>query len=159
MTKLPDWLAAYEKTGETAQTSNNVIFELYKLDIPQGETVTIGGNEESYSVVNYTVFAADKAAAVTTTVPETTAPPVTTATEPDAPAGLIGDANDNGTVDLSDAVAILQYVALPAKYGLSEQGKINADCYAPGDGITGMDALAIQMLDAEVVKKLPVIPE
>lgn len=159
MTKLPDWLAAYEKTGETAQTSNDVTFELYKLDIPQGETVTIGGNEESYSVVNYTVFAADKAAAVTTTVPETTAPPVTTAAEPDAPAGLIGDANENGTVDLSDAVAILQYVALPAKYGLSEQGKINADCYAPGDGITGMDALAIQMLDAEVVKKLPVIPE
>ncbi|MBQ8960276.1 MAG: carbohydrate-binding protein [Ruminococcus sp.] len=170
MPKVPEWLSSYEPTEETALASNDLTFLLYKLDVAQGQTVTIGGNEEAYSVVNYTVFAADQKAAVTTTVPETTAPPVTTTapepteppvtTEPDTPVSdLVGDANVNGVVDLTDAVAILQYVALPAKYGLTEQGKINADCCDTGDGISGKDALAIQMLDAGLVESLPIYSE
>lgn len=63
---------------------------------------------------------------------------------------LRGDANCNGKVDLSDAVAVLQYVALPAKYPLSEQGLKNAECDLV-DGINGMDALQIQMHDAGLI--------
>lgn len=69
---------------------------------------------------------------------------------------LVGDANCDGSVSLSDALLILQYVANATKYPLSEQGKINADAYGGNDGITAKDALAIQMLDAKMVDSLPV---
>ncbi|MBQ8121977.1 MAG: glycoside hydrolase family 11 protein, partial [Ruminococcus sp.] len=65
-----------------------------------------------------------------------------------------GDANCNGEVTLNDAVAILQYVALPAKYPLSELGMIQADVDGKS-GISGMDALSIQKYDAKLIKKLP----
>ena len=69
-----------------------------------------------------------------------------------------GDATCDGKVDLNDAVAILQYVALPKKYPLTEQGEINADVFDNGSGITGKDALVIQMIDAKLltVDALPV---
>ncbi len=71
------------------------------------------------------------------------------------PASYIwGDANCNGEVTLNDAVAILQYVALPAKYPLSELGMIQADVDGKV-GISGMDALSIQKYDAKLIKKLP----
>ncbi|MBP3250944.1 MAG: Ig-like domain-containing protein [Ruminococcus sp.] len=73
------------------------------------------------------------------------------------PKTVYGDATEDGTVNLNDAVAILQFVALRQKYPLTEQGQRNADCYNPGDGISGKDALAIQMLDAKVIKTLPLI--
>ena len=69
-----------------------------------------------------------------------------------------GDATCDGKVDLNDAVAILQYVALPKKYPLTELGEINADVFDNGSGITGKDALVIQMIDAKLltVDALPV---
>ena len=53
-----------------------------------------------------------------------------------------GDANCDGNVDMSDAVLIMQTIANPSKYKLTEEGKANADM--DGDGITNADALAIQ---------------
>ena len=73
------------------------------------------------------------------------------------PKTVYGDATEDGTVNLNDAVAILQFVALRQKYPLTEQGQRNADCHNRGDGISGKDALAIQMLDAKVIKTLPLI--
>ena len=67
-----------------------------------------------------------------------------------------GDANTDGKVSVADAVAILQYIANKDKYELKGQGLDNADCYNPGDGITAMDALAIQKYDAKVITALPV---
>ncbi|MCR4639902.1 hypothetical protein [Ruminococcus sp.] len=63
---------------------------------------------------------------------------------------LLGDANCDGQVDLSDAVMIMQALANPNKYGidgtaehhLTEQGKLNGDM--DGDGLTVGDAQAIQ---------------
>ncbi|MBQ8123143.1 MAG: hypothetical protein IJ170_07520, partial [Ruminococcus sp.] len=48
--------------------------------------------------------------------------------------------------------------ALPKKYPLTEQGEINADVFDNGSGITGKDALVIQMIDAKLltVDALPV---
>jgi hypothetical protein len=65
---------------------------------------------------------------------------------------LAGDANMDGTVDLSDAVMIMQALANPNKYGidgtadhhLTEQGKTNGDMN--GDGLTVGDAQAIQRI-------------
>ena len=67
---------------------------------------------------------------------------------------LWGDANEDKKVDLQDAVAILQYVALANKYPLGAQGLKNADVVDNGtSGVNAQDALAIQMADAKLIDK------
>ena len=96
-----------------------------------------------------------------TTAPPTE-PPTDVTTVPPTEPGLTpdwGDANIDGKVDLNDAVAILQYAALPAKYGLTDQGLVNADIVDNGEsGANGVDALAIQMIDAKLLtrEELPI---
>ena len=68
---------------------------------------------------------------------------------------LAGDANLDGKVSISDAVAILQHLANSTKYPLDETAKKNADVYNRGDGVTGNDAASIQRYDAGVVTALP----
>lgn len=66
--------------------------------------------------------------------------------------GIKGDANCDGTVNMSDAVLIMQSTANPNKYGLygtdethiTEKGMRNAD--VNGNGVTNSDALEIQRL-------------
>lgn len=70
------------------------------------------------------------------------------------PAVMYGDANEDGKITVSDAVAILQYIANNAKYPLTEQGAVNADCDGE-NGITGSDAIAVQKRDAGIVDSLP----
>lgn len=75
-----------------------------------------------------------------------------------------GDANCDGEVSLPDAVLIMQAIGNPDKYGLNgsdpsaitEQGMLNADCNLPGDGITNLDALAIQKFCINLIPELPV---
>ena len=55
-----------------------------------------------------------------------------------------GDANTDSTVDISDAVLIMQTNSNPAKYQLTDEGRFNADVYSTGDGITPKDAQEIQ---------------
>ena len=67
------------------------------------------------------------------------------------PSTLKGDANGDGSVDMADAVLIMQALANPDKYGengtaqkhLTEQGRVNADI--DGDGLTVGDAYMIQI--------------
>lgn len=85
---------------------------------------------------------------------------ITVPTEPTDPTvpedGVVyGDANDDGTITIADATAILQAIGNPDKYGLSEQGAKNADCCNVGDGITGLDALSVQRFEAEIIDSLP----
>ena len=76
---------------------------------------------------------------------------------------LPGDANMDKTIDLSDAVLIMQSLANPDKYGLSgsnknhitEQGAINADVEG-GNGLTVYDALTIQRFLLNLVISLPI---
>ncbi|MBR6069684.1 MAG: cellulase family glycosylhydrolase [Ruminococcus sp.] len=100
----------------------------------------------------------------TTTTTNTTTTTVivsssSTASEPDINSDVLyGDANLDTKVSVADAVAILQFIANGDKFKLSDEARMNADCYAPGDGITAMDALAIQQLDAKILGGLPVNP-
>ena len=55
-----------------------------------------------------------------------------------------GDANCDGEYTIADSTAILQSLGNPDKYGLSFQGKYNADIHNVGDGITPSDALEVQ---------------
>ncbi len=88
-----------------------------------------------------------------TTQPTTS--PVDPTTKPNTDDILWGDANCDEKVDLQDAVAILQAVALPAKYPLTEKGERQADIDGVA-GVNGLDALVIQKYDAKLVTKLPI---
>ncbi|MDE6035748.1 MAG: hypothetical protein K2G36_07560 [Ruminococcus sp.] len=57
---------------------------------------------------------------------------------------LLGDADEDGSVSLSDAVLIMQSLSNPDGFQLTPQGIANADIYNTGDGVTAMDALRIQ---------------
>ena len=70
-------------------------------------------------------------------------------------ATLWGDANCDETVNLADAVLVMQVKANPSKYELSEQGAANADVYKTGDGVTNGDALSIQKYMLGLVAVLP----
>lgn len=66
---------------------------------------------------------------------------------------LYGDANCDGIVNIADAVIIMQSLSNADKYNISEEGQKNADVISVGDGITNKDALAIQMLEAKLLKQ------
>ncbi len=88
-----------------------------------------------------------------TTEPTTDKPETTTGS---VKVTLMGDANEDGAVDLADATAIIQHIGNEDKYGLSAQGLANAEC--TGDGkVTGADAMAIQKLEAKQITKLPYV--
>ena len=59
---------------------------------------------------------------------------------------ITGDADCDGKVNINDAVFVMQSIANPDKYQLSEQGKANADI--DGNGITLSDAVTIQEMAA-----------
>ncbi len=98
--------------------------------------------------------------ATTTTTRATT---TTTASNKELDAKLLGDANCDNQVDLSDVVLIMQALANPNKYGLNgsdrthmtEQGQANADVHKRGNGVTSNDALAIQLKLLNVISSLP----
>ncbi|MDE6502255.1 MAG: dockerin type I repeat-containing protein [Ruminococcus sp.] len=60
---------------------------------------------------------------------------------------LLGDANEDGVVNISDAVLIMQSISNPTEYQLSIQGMANADV-VDNDGVTLLDALRIQEMSA-----------
>ena len=94
----------------------------------------------------------------TTTTTDTTSDSTTTttvSTSSDAEEVIYGDANEDKSVDLSDAVLIMQSLANPSKFKLTDHGKKNADCSGNGDGITNSDALSIQKYLLKIIDKLP----
>lgn len=66
-----------------------------------------------------------------------------------------GDSNCDGSVNLADAVIIMQYLANPVKYGIADQGLINADVNRTGDGVTSGDAFTIQQYVLGIIDSLP----
>lgn len=80
--------------------------------------------------------------------PETT---VTETTESDTI--NFGDANLDGKVTIADATAIIQSLGNSDEYALSRQGEINADVVDNGDGVTGVDANAIQAIEAGFISQ------
>ena len=56
---VPDWLGDWEKTSVYFASSNDVVFELYKKNVKEGENVILGSNGQSAYCVNYIVLAID----------------------------------------------------------------------------------------------------
>lgn len=63
---------------------------------------------------------------------------------------VYGDADCNGEVGINDVVLIMQSIANPDKYSLTDEGKVNADV-VDGDGVTNTDALAIQFVESRTI--------
>ncbi len=129
--------AGYEKMGKYWA---GVIDEYLKTSKPSTTTAT--------------------AAATSTTTTTATAAPATTTTvdfkaELESKVTMWGDANNDGTIDMSDVVAIMQSLANPNKYKLGDAGIYNADVYEAGSGVTSNDALAIQKYLLGLIKTLP----
>ncbi len=78
-------------------------------------------------------------------------------------AGLAGDANCDNDVSLADAVLIMQSLANPNQFGengsdqahITREGIQNGDVNMRGNGITNLDALAIQKYRLDVIHQLP----
>ena len=155
---VPEWLSSWEKTGLTADSSNDVRFDLYKKHFSSGDNVLLGTNGMTGYVINYTVFAVKAAAPVTTTTTVTTTETTTETTTTTAPPVqniVWGDANCDGRVTLADSLAILQFIANEDKYPLTDQGIKNADVYNSGDGITANDSFSVQKFDCGAISTLP----
>lgn len=65
-----------------------------------------------------------------------------------------GDTNEDGEVNLADAVLIMQSLANPNKYKITKQGKINGDVDENGDGITPNDSFKIQQFVLGIILTL-----
>lgn len=130
----------------------------------EGSNINGGsGTSKGNSQPSVTNPPASSTTTTTVTTTTTTKPAETTTTitsqvvdGPGTEDVLYGDANCDGTVDVSDAVIIMQSISNPSKYKLTEQGKANGDCSNTGDGITNADALAIQKYKLQLIDKLPV---
>ena len=108
-----------------------------------------GDNQKWY------VETAEQSDVSTTSEPTTNGPePVSQSQLPEPT--LLGDATLDGYVTLSDALLIIQHCANAAKYPMNEQALSNADVFNRGDGISPMDALAIQKFDANIITSFPV---
>ena len=94
---------------------------------------------------------------VTTTAPVTTVPATTQDPKAvlDSKVTKWGDANGDDNIDMGDAVIIMQSLANPNKYQLTEKGKFNGDVYEAGGGITTNDAVAIQKFLLGLLKSFP----
>nr|AEV59412.1 scaffoldin C [Ruminococcus flavefaciens] len=87
---------------------------------------------------------------------------VVTTTEKPTEKIVRGDVNCDSTVDMGDAVLIMQSLANPNKYGLNgsdskhitEQGKLNGDVDEEVKGLTSNDALKIQKYLLKLISEL-----
>ena len=129
--KIPDWQASF---------AWNISFVESALNTP-GPLPPITTTSTSTSTTTTT----------TTTSTTSAVPPVTTSTQEIVPTKK-GDTNCDDTVELADAILIMQSLANPNKYGvggsdahaLTEQGRANADVDKSVKGLTSGDALRIQ---------------
>ena len=140
-----------DTTTESSTTTANDTTTVATTTNPVTTTVEMGNTTTSTTTATTAAEATVSTASENTTTTSETTQTTTEAVEPP----LLGDANLDGHISISDAVAILQYIANKDKFPLSAEAADNADVYNRGDGITAGDALSIQKLDAGILTELP----
>ncbi|WP_028517111.1 cellulase family glycosylhydrolase [Ruminococcus flavefaciens] len=121
----------------------------YKVGAAQ-QTTTTTTSTTTTTTTTTTVTSTTTTTSATTTVTETT-----TVSTPNTKSTGNGDANQDGEVDMSDVVLIMQSLANPNKYQLSDAAAKAADVYG-NDGVTVKDAQVIQLFLLHKVNSLPV---
>ncbi len=157
LTTVPAWAAGFTQTDMTCTSSNDVVFNMYALEMTAGETVTLGAQGQSASVVGYMAMMVKSAevtttTSVSTTMPTTSSTTTTTTTVPSA--SRVGDVNCDGYVKIDDVILLNRFIAEDTTATVTAQGVVNAEC----NGVTGInsdDATAILMLLAGLVNSLP----
>ncbi len=169
--KTPDWLGDFTRLSETASNSFDVTFALYKKALRAGDAVTLGNNNMNGNCVNYAVMLTGAPVVTTTTTTTTTTVTTTSATTsvsettistsestsqisdtettsaetettlPDN-ASLRGDVNDDGAVDVKDAVLLARYVGGDTQASVNERGLRNAEL----DGKAGIGPMDLTTL-------------
>ena len=135
-----------------------------------GTPVVVEPGTTPITTTSVTTTAAPKTTTVTTTKSETvssfrtetttaagstTTTPAATGDTTSPASGLAGDVNEDGAVDMSDAVAIMRWYANKQDFPLSENG-IKLGDVVGHDGLTNADALMIQRKEAGIIDTLPV---
>lgn len=87
----------------------------------------------------------------TTQTTTTTTTTITTSSSTNTTNVVWGDANDDGVLNISDAVMIMQALSNADEYKLSETAINSADISNHGDGITNSDALVIQQVISNMI--------
>ena len=157
--------AEYDKiTGgkKPAEVSEPVKETTATTEATTTTTETTTTTTESTTTATETTTVASTSETVTTTTETTTVTTeITTVTSTELKEIVWGDANCDGSVDLSDSVLIMQSLANPDKYsvgkpdGITAQGALNGDVYENGTGITSSDALSIQKFKLNLITELP----
>ena len=111
--------------------------------IQVGDAVTTATTTSSATTTTTTTTATASGSA-TSTSKSTSSTTTTTATSKPG-TKLYGDTNCDGVVKINDVVLLNKYLNDNKSYAITEQGKINADCYNPKDGkeLTAEDSDAI----------------
>ena len=121
-----------------------------RTTIAGGNTVTTT-TTTTVTTTSETTTTTSETTTSTTTSTDTNTTTTTTVTG-ELPVTLAGDANNDGQVDMGDAVLIMQCLANPNKFDvngtdehhITVQGKVNADVDKESEGLTTNDALCIQ---------------
>ncbi|MBQ8920754.1 MAG: pectate lyase [Oscillospiraceae bacterium] len=145
----PDWLSGWTERDIWLTSSNTVSYLVYEKELKAGETVTLGSNGTDVSVVNY--FAAAVPAPV---IPETTTTTTVITTKPPILKVLTGDVDDNGIVDVRDAVMLARIVSEDTGTGVTAQGLINAEC----DGAENIKSGDLKVLLQYLANSIPDFP-
>ncbi|WP_295081317.1 glycoside hydrolase family 9 protein [Ruminococcus sp.] len=149
----PDGTTAEEKTKDTTTTTSKT------TTTTTSKTTTTTTTTSTTSKPTTTTTVSDTKTTTTTTVTTSSDP---TDKNDTTRVTLAGDVNCDGTVDMADAVLIMQSLANPNKYGiggtsdkcLTEQGAANGDVDTSVAGLTSNDALKIQEFLLGKVKSL-----
>lgn len=148
--------ASRDKSGlevanaETASGSNIQQWVLNGNDCQKWSAETI------VPVVTTTTTPPTTTTVTTTVTTAATNPPVSSETTTAEPVKkvLVGDANEDGYINMGDVTSIIQHIGNRDEYELTEQGIANAD--TNGDGqVTGVDAIIIQRHIAGEITSLP----
>ena len=141
----------YSNTGSSCQFWDAVTETRTETTTTTTATTTTTTTTETTTTTTTTTT--ETTTTTTTTTTETTTTTTTSELPTDITATLVGDSNCDNDINLADAVYIMQSIANPDKYQLTEQGKANADTDGSGD-ITNMDALNIQKYKLGLIEKL-----
>jgi len=153
MSKFPTGLQSAE--AQIWYQAELVDFDGYNFGKAEVTTTTTTTATTTTTTTSSTTTSTSTTTVTESSTTSTDATTTTTVKVPDKKSTGNGDANQDGQVDMSDVVLIMQSLANPNKYKLDDKAASAADVYE-NNGVTAQDALAIQCFLLKKIAALPV---